>query len=174
MFKPGQEVLVYRPYQDSDGPNPKLLLPWRGQYVFCSQLSPVVHRVRLTNDTREVSVHLAHIKPYHQRETPPAPQFEKLAELFLGEHIPLPELDHPDAAQPKIESYFVDRVVDHKRGPGRTSTHNFKYRLKLRAYGPESDLEYRADKIPQCHELIAAYHRQATNKNVRTLKTQGK
>ena len=27
VFKPGQEVLVYRPYQDSDGPNPKLLLP---------------------------------------------------------------------------------------------------------------------------------------------------
>ena len=30
VFQPGQEVLVYKPYQDSDGPNPKLLLPWRG------------------------------------------------------------------------------------------------------------------------------------------------
>ena len=79
----------------------------------------MVYRVRLTNDTRDVSVHLAHIKPYHQRETPPAPQFEKLAELFSGEPIPLPELDHPDAAQPKIESYFVYRVKYHKRGPGR-------------------------------------------------------
>ena len=76
VFKPGQEVLVYRPYQDSDGPNPKLLLPWRRPYVVCSQLSPV-NRVRLTNDARQVSVHLAHMKPYHQRETPPAPQFEK-------------------------------------------------------------------------------------------------
>ena len=142
---------VYRPYQDSDGPNPKLLLPWRGPYVVCSQLSPVVYRVGLTNDTREVSVHLAHMKPYKQRETPPAPQFEKLAELFSGKPIPLPELDHPDAAQPIIESYFVDRVVDHERGPGRPRPHNYKYRRRLRGYGPISDLEYRADEIPQCH-----------------------
>ena len=35
VFKPGQEVLVYRPYQDSDGPNPGLLLPWREPYVVC-------------------------------------------------------------------------------------------------------------------------------------------
>ena len=99
VFQSGQEVLVYKPYQDSDGPNPKLLLPWRGPYDdhdVCSQWSPVVYRARLPNDTREVSVHLAHIKPYHQRETPPAPQFEKLADLFLGKPIPLPELDHRD------------------------------------------------------------------------------
>ena len=148
VFKPGQKVLVYRPYQDSDGPNPKLLLPWRGSYVVFSQLSLVVYTAHLTNDTREVSVQLAHIKPYHQRETSPAPQFEKLVERFLGEPIYLPELDHPDAAQPKIESYFVDRVVDHKIGPGRPSPHNYKYRLRLRDNGPESDLEYRADDIP--------------------------
>ena len=129
VFKIGQEVLVNRPYQDSDGPNPKLLLPWRGSYVVCSQLSTVVYRVRLTNDTREVSVYLAHIKPNHQRETTPAPQCEKLAELFLGKLIPLPELDHPGATQPKIESYFVDRVVDHRRRPGRPRPHNYKYRL---------------------------------------------
>ena len=120
----------------------------------------MVNRVRLTNDTREVSVHLAHIKPYYQRETPLTPQFEKLAELFSGEPIPLPELDHPDAAQPKIESYFVDRVENHERGPGRPSPHNYKYRVRLRGYGPESDLEYRAGEIPQCHELIAAYRAQ--------------
>ena len=82
VFQPGQKVLVYRPCQDSDGPNPKLLLPWQGPYVVCSKLSPVVYRVRLTTDTRQVSVHLAHIKPYHQRETPPTPSLEKLAEMF--------------------------------------------------------------------------------------------
>ena len=151
---------MYRPYQDSDGPNPKLLLPWRGPYVVCSQLSPVVYRVRLTNDTRQVSVHVDHMKPYHQRETPSAPQFEKLAELVLGKPIPLPVLNHPDAAQPKIEFYFVDRVVDHKRGPGRPSPHNYKYRPRLRGCDPEFDAEYRADEIHQCHELIAAYRAQ--------------
>ena len=68
--------------------------------------------------------------------------------MFLGEPIPLPELDHPDATQPKIESYFVDRAVNHKRGPSRPSPHNYKYRLRLRRYGPKTDLEYRADEIP--------------------------
>ena len=52
VFKPGQKVLVYRPFQDTDGPNPKLSLPWRGLYLICSQLSPVVYRVRRTNETR--------------------------------------------------------------------------------------------------------------------------
>ncbi|MEP5375796.1 MAG: transposase family protein, partial [Hyphomicrobiales bacterium] len=63
VFKPGQEELVYKPYQDAYGPNPKLLLPWRGPYVVCSQLSPV-----------------------------------------LGKPIPLPALNYPDEAQPRIES----------------------------------------------------------------------
>ena len=55
-------------------------------------------------------------------------------------------MDHPDEAQPEIESYFVDRVVSHKCGPDRKSPQNDKYRL-LRGYGPESDFEYRADEI---------------------------
>ena len=45
VFHPDQQVIVYRPYQDSDGPNPILMLPWRGPYVFFS-LSPLVYRVR--------------------------------------------------------------------------------------------------------------------------------
>lgn len=69
----------------------------------------------------------------------------------------MPALDHPDEAQPKIESYVVDKVVSHKCGRGPKTPHNYKYRLRLRGYGPESDLEYRADEIPQCQELIAAY-----------------
>ena len=157
VFKPGELVLVYRPYQDSDGPNPKLLLPWRGPYVICSQLSPVVYRVRRQNETGEVSVHLAHIKRYYARKTPPAPDFDKLSEFFLGRQIPLPELDHPDEAQPKIESYVVDKVVNHKSGKGPKTPYNYRYRLRLRGYSPESDLEYRADEIPQCQEMIAAY-----------------
>ena len=91
VFHRGQEVLVYKPYQGSDDPNPKLLLPRRGPCAICSQVSTVVNRGRLTNDTREVSVHLAHKKPYRQRETPPAPQFEKLVEPLLGKPSCLPE-----------------------------------------------------------------------------------
>ena len=104
-----------------------------------------------------MSVHLAHIKRYHPREKPPAPEFYKLANFFLRKQIPLPALDHQDQILPRIESYIVDKVVSHRRGPGRKSTHNFKYRARLQGYGPESDVEYRADEVPQCHELITAY-----------------
>ena len=157
VFKPGQEVLVYRPHQESDGPNPKLLLPWRGPYTICSQLSPVVYRVKRKYDAREVSVHLAHLKQYHHRQTPPAPQFEQLAEYFLGKRIPLPALDEKSADQPKIERYTVQKVVGHKPGRGRKSPHNHVYRLRLKGYGPESDVMYRAEEVPQCHEMISVY-----------------
>ena len=43
---------------------------------------------------------VAHIKRYYARKTPPAPDFDKLVEFFLGRPIPFPELDHPDEAQP--------------------------------------------------------------------------
>ena len=38
-----------------------------------------------------------------------------------------------------------------------TSARLWKYRLRLQGYGPESDIEHRADEVPQCNELIAAY-----------------
>ncbi|MEM7282981.1 MAG: DDE-type integrase/transposase/recombinase [Pseudomonadota bacterium] len=156
-FEPGEEVLLYRPYQDADGPNPKLLSPWRGPYTICSRLSPLIYKVKLGNDTKQTSVHLAHLKKYYPREKAPAPNFEKLAEFFLGKRLPLPEVDRPDVAQPKIERYIVDKVVGHKRGPGRKSHLNYKYRLRLKGYGPSADLEYRADEVPQCQHLIDAY-----------------
>lgn len=56
-----------------------------------------------------------------------------------------------------IERYVVDKVVDHKTGRGRKGPHNYKYRLRLKGYGPESDLIYRADEVPQCHEMISVY-----------------
>ena len=156
VFQPGQRVLLYKPYHDSDGPNPKLLLPWRGPYTICSQLSPVVYRVKRPNEERELSVHLAHLKQYHTRQTPPAPQFDKLAEYFLGKRIPLPATEDT-VDQPRIERYIVEKVVSHKSGRGRKSPHNYAYRLRLKGYGPESDLVYRAEEIPQCREMISAY-----------------
>ena len=112
----------------------------------------MVYRARLTNHTRQVSGYLTHMKPYHQPETPPAPHLENWWNCFLGTS----ELDHPDAVQLKIASYIVDRVVHHNCGPGTRSLQNFKYRLRLRGYGPESDIVYRADKISQDNELVAS------------------
>lgn len=65
VFKAGEQVvLVYRPHQISDGPNPKLGIPWRGPYIICSQSSPVAYRVKKQGDTKEVSTHIAHLKKY--------------------------------------------------------------------------------------------------------------
>ena len=44
-FTPGQKVLVYKPPYSTDGPNPKLIQPWRGPYIICSKLSLVVYRI---------------------------------------------------------------------------------------------------------------------------------
>ena len=68
-FTPGQKVLVYKPHHSTDGPNPKLIQPWRGPYIICSKLSPVVYRIRHPDDTKQVSVHLAHIKSYRPRQS---------------------------------------------------------------------------------------------------------
>ena len=51
-FTPGQKVLVYKPPQSTDGPNPKLIQPLRRPYIICSKLSPVVYRIRLPDDPR--------------------------------------------------------------------------------------------------------------------------
>ena len=68
-FTPGHKVLAYKPHHSTDGPNPKLIQPWRGPYIICSKLSPpVVYRIRHPDDTKQVSVHLAHIKIL---QTPP-------------------------------------------------------------------------------------------------------
>ena len=105
---------------------------WGGPYVICSQLSPLVYRVKRKKETREVSLHVTHLKPYHPRETPPAHQLDKLAEFFSGNQISLPALDHPDEAQPRIESYVVDRVVGHKLRPGRKNLCYFEYGMHPR------------------------------------------
>ena len=68
---------------------------------------------------------------------------------------PLLALGHPDKAQQKIELYTVDSVAGLKLGPGRKNLHHFRYRMRLRGYSPESDLEYSVDEVPQCHASTA-------------------
>ena len=159
-FTPGQKVLIYKPHHSTDGPNPKLIQPWRGPYIICSKLSPVVYRIRHPDDTKQVSVHLAHIKSYRPRQSAPAPDFHKLEGLFLGKTLPTPALEESETVPPHIGIYQVADVVGHRRGQGRHSPHNYIYRLRLKGFGPEADLEYRAHQVPQCQELIAAYRAQ--------------
>ena len=44
-FKTDEQVLIHRPYNEADGPNPKLISPWRGPYTVRAQMSPVIYRV---------------------------------------------------------------------------------------------------------------------------------
>ena len=157
VFQPGQMVLVHRPLQPSDGPNHKLFMPWRGPYEVCSQISPVVYRVKLPGDTKEVSVHLAHLKLHRPRDSPPAPDYEELSGFFLGQTIPVPDFTSPDTTQPVVGNYLVDSIVSHRPGRGRRGAHNYLYKLRFHGYGAECDIERRAHDMPQCHEMLAAY-----------------
>ena len=155
-FTPRKKVLVYKPHQSIDGPNPKLIQPWRGSYIICSKLSPVVYRIQRPEDTKQVSLHLANIKPYSSRQSAPAPDFHNLKELFSGKTLPTPALEESETVPPHIGIYQVADVVGHRRRQGRHSPHNYIYRLRLKCFGPEADPEYRALQVPQCQKLIAA------------------
>ena len=104
-FTHGQKVLVYKPHQRTDGPNPKLIQPWRGPYIICSKMSPVVYRIRHPEYTKQVSVHLAHIKSYRPRQSAPAPDFQNLEELFLRKTLPTPALEESETVPPHISSH---------------------------------------------------------------------
>ena len=87
-FTPGQTVLVYKHHQSTDVPNPKLIQPCRRPHIVCFKLSPVAYRIRRPDDTKQVSVHLAHTKSYRPRQSTPAPDFQKLEKIFLGKPTP--------------------------------------------------------------------------------------
>ena len=128
--------------------------------VICSKLSPIVDRIRRPDDTKQVSVHLAHIKSYRPRQSAPAPDFHKPEELFLGNTLPTPALQESETVPPHLGIYQVADAIGHRRGQGRHSRRNNIYRLRLKGFGPDADLEYRAHQFPQCQELITAYRAQ--------------
>ena len=118
-FTPGQKVLIYNPHHSTNGPNPKFIQPWRGPYIICSKLSPVVYRIRLLDDTKQVSVHLSHIKSYRPHQSAPVPDFHKLKGLLLGKTLPTPALEESKMIPPHIGIYQVADVVGHRRGQRR-------------------------------------------------------
>ena len=119
-----------------------------------------MYRIRHPDDTKRVSAHLAHIKFYRSRQSAPVPDFHKLEGLFHGKTLPTPALEESETIPPHIGIYQIADVVGHRRGQRRHSPHNYIYCLRLKGFGPEADLEYRAHQVPQCQELIAAYRAQ--------------
>ena len=96
-FISGQKVPVYKPHHSTDGRNPKLIQPWRGPYIICSKLSPVVYRIRHPDDTKQVSVHLTHMKSYRPHHSAPAPNFYKT-------RIVIPRKDVADSCFGRIKN----------------------------------------------------------------------
>ncbi|CAB1098409.1 unnamed protein product [Ectocarpus sp. CCAP 1310/34] len=111
-FKMGDQVLLHRPYNETDGPNPKLVSPWHGPFTVRSQISPVIYRVSKPNDPTEVTVHLGRMKPFVQPTSSPDPDFEALDDMFLGTALPVPDLDgfmHTVT----IDPYVVEAIDGH-------------------------------------------------------------
>ena len=55
-FKAGEQVLIYRPHNEADGPNPKLISPWHGPYTVRTQMSPVIYRITNDGNPAEITV----------------------------------------------------------------------------------------------------------------------
>ena len=51
--KTGEQVLVHRPYNAADGPNPKPISPWRGPYTVRAPISPVLYLVTKDGNPRQ-------------------------------------------------------------------------------------------------------------------------
>ena len=79
-----------------DGPNPKLISPWRGPYFVRSRLCLLLYVVFVSKGDKpeEMSVHLARIKRYYAPSTRSAPDFDALDDTFLGTKIPVPDFDN--------------------------------------------------------------------------------
>lgn len=118
-----RKVLLYKPHHNTDGPNPKLLCPWRGPCTIRAQLSPVVYRVRPSSrDGGGVSVHLAHLKPHREQAQQPGPGFAMKGALLPGDPVPLPALRPEADSRPRMESRVVDKIVGAPASTGQTRT----------------------------------------------------
>ena len=77
-FETGEQILIHRPYNEDDGPNPKLISPWRGPYTERAQLSPVIYRVTKDGNPAEITVHLGRMKKYVVPQSSPVPDLDAL------------------------------------------------------------------------------------------------
>ena len=94
-FKTDEQVLIHRPYNEADGPNPKLISPWRGPYTVRGQLSPVIYRVTKDGNPAEITVHLGRMKKYVVPQSSPVPDLDALDDYSQGPLSPCPILKAP-------------------------------------------------------------------------------
>ena len=132
-FKHGEQVLIHRPYTEADGPNPKLISPWRGPYTVRAQTSPVIYRITKDGNPAEITVHLSRKKKYYVPLSSPAPDLDALDDLFLGTTLPVPNLAG-SLSKIMIGAFTVRSIEGHKREVGAASLLNFQYHRKLEGY----------------------------------------
>ncbi|CAM9895006.1 unnamed protein product, partial [Choristocarpus tenellus] len=156
IYEVGAKVWLHKPHTSADAPNPKLLSSWRGSYEVKERISLVVDRVKAQADCREITIHIAQLKP-HKEGYLPEPDIDSLNSLFLGRIIPEPDIEQGSIVQPILGSYFVEGIADHKPGVGRKSPHSYSYRLRFRGFAPASDVWRKAKEIPQCTEMTEGY-----------------
>ena len=129
QYQPGDKLLVHldtpRLYTDADGPNPKLISPWRGPIPARSQLSPVNYRVARDRQLAEASVDIGRIKAYCDDASSSVPDFTALDGLFSGISVPGPDLDGC-VLTVHIDRYAIEAIKSHKRGPGKASLKKFQ------------------------------------------------
>ena len=155
-FKTGEQVLIHHPYNEADGPNPKLISPWRGPHTVRAQMSPVVYRFTKDGNPGKITVHLGRMKKYVVPRSSPVPDLDALDDLFLGTTLPVPDLEG-SLSKVMIVAFTVEIIGGHKRGVEAASLTNFQYHLKLQGYPTQKGIWRHVDAIAQCRELIASY-----------------
>ena len=162
-FVEGYQVLIHYPHTNSDGPNPKLLSPWRGPFTVRSQLSPVVYRVSKDGEIAEFSVHLGRMKKYRSPSSSSHVDHDVLDELFLGTKLPTPDLSGDNSV--KFGPFTIEGIDGHKRGVGAASQTNFQYHLKLKDYPTSCGVWRHVRVLPQCTDMIASYRAEVLSRD---------
>ena len=156
-LKSGEQVLIHRPCNEFDGPNPKLISPWRGPYTVRAQRSPVIYRVTTDSNPTEITVHLGGMKKYIVPLSFPVPALDALDDLFIGTTLPVPDLEGC-LSKVMIGAFTVESIDEHEKRVGAASLTNFQYHLKLQGYRTQMGMWRNVSAIPQCREVIGSYH----------------
>ena len=158
-FKPGEQVLIHRPYTEADGPNPKLISPWRGPHTVRAQTSPVISGVTKDGNPAEITVHLGRKKKYYVSLSSPAPDLDAFDDICLGTTLPVP--DHEGSmSKVMIGAFTVQSIDGHKGGVGAASLTNFQYHLKLEGYPTyptQTGIWRHVNAVPQFRDMISSY-----------------
>ena len=156
MLKPGDQVLIHRPYHDSDGPIPKIFCLWNGPYTVTTKLTPIIYRVPKQGTVAETTVHLSRRQKLYSPVKTLEPDLEVLDGTFLGTSLPVPHLKG-SLTQVTIGPFTVESIEGRKRGVGAASLANFQYHQNSKIILHKLGVWGHVMVIPQCREMVESY-----------------